>query len=104
MKPLTNERIEEVKEYIDEYNDASGGAEPCFVEAVHALTELLTLREQLRWRKYPEEKPKMFGWYECVTDNSGRWNQDFIYSADFDNKHVIYWKERTPPPIPDVTE
>jgi len=46
----------------------------------HAVDELVKLRDQLRWRKWPEEKPVTSGRYLVLTDGS----------TDIGN-HLSYW-------------
>lgn len=67
-----------------------------------AVDELVRLREQMRWRKWPEEKPKIIGVYLVLTSNS-ELDCEAIHFHDQTNWHihgrpVLYWRPIGPLP------
>jgi hypothetical protein len=62
------------------------------------------LKEQLRWRKWPEEKPKESGRYLVLTDGSTGINEHVSYfSASLgwstSDAGITYWRQIGPLPI-----
>lgn len=74
----------------------------------HAVDELVKLRDQLRWRKWPEEKPEETGrnpytvilGCDCVqaTFSSGRWLMDERMSFEDVADMVTHWRPIGPLP------
>ena len=92
--PLTIERLNKIL-YGDE----------CYpVEADEMAQEIIEKREQLRWRRYPDEKPSEDGYYEVVSFVNVRVKRYFGYynsviDAWLDEVgDALYWKPTIPIP------
>jgi hypothetical protein len=69
----------------------------------HAVDELVKLRDQLRWRKWPEEKPEHRGRYLVLTDGTtGIGNHVSYYSAGIgwatSDAGISHWRPIGPIP------
>ena len=56
--------------------------------------EVNTLRDQLRWRKWPEEKPEYQGQYQAFWDRS-----EGVFVVNYDPFAQAKWKHCIAPPI-----
>jgi hypothetical protein len=59
-----------------------------------AENEIVGLRDQLRWRKWPEEKPEYQGQYQAFWDRS-----EGVFVVNYDPFAQAKWKHCIAPPI-----
>ena len=89
--------------FTDIFNRAYETLMLCMGKIADLRGELAALKEQIRWRKYPDEKPEAGKWCEVVTAvydfagdmllGSGEWTE---------NVGVLYWRYSDAPEPPEA--
>lgn len=61
------------------------------LELQEARAEIDRLRDLLRWRKWPEEKPEIHGWY--ITTSGDFFGLNYYHmTGGWQHPQIVWWK------------